>query len=420
MLYNFSIKNTFALFFLTIGIFTFCFTHQTYAYLLPTVSVNTLKITSSDNNQIKGEFTAQNRENYYMGNLNYEIQLLSGTSLDKLSLVTTNVSVDKFFINPNGTFTKSFVYNYPKNINTGEYTLFVRILTENGDQLGWNSKTLSLEGNNKFLNIVSGFSGLLTSKEEGYPLQGLNILPEENAVGFLSVENIGDEITVVPVIKIFARQVNMPIVKEYQDLPITIAKKETKKIRLNMPKFDVPESYLAEVKFYQNNEQISGIQYFRWVVVGSSGKILNVKIEKDFYKAGENMNIIIDSVGPADFSDSGVGKLEITVSDKNGNIVSNTSKDVSLNSNVISSIITILVEKDLLSPIVDVKLIKDKNVLDTQNIALTIFSKEAQNLQKEINNKKMITYLVYLLSFILIISILLTVLFIYKKKKTLN
>ena len=100
MLYNFSIKNTFALFFLTIGIFTFCFTHQTYAYLLPTVSVNTLKITSSDNNQIKGEFTAQNRENYYMGNLNYEIQLLSGTSLDKLSLVTTNVSVDKFFINP--------------------------------------------------------------------------------------------------------------------------------------------------------------------------------------------------------------------------------------------------------------------------------------------------------------------------------
>jgi hypothetical protein len=54
-------------------------------------------------------------------------------------------------------------------------------------------------------------------------------------------------------------------------------------------------------KFLENNEQVSGTELFRWVVEGPSGKILNIKANKDYFKAGENINLTIESIGPADF-----------------------------------------------------------------------------------------------------------------------
>jgi len=204
----------------------------------------------------------------------------------------------------------------------------------------------------------------------------------------------------------------MSLIREYQESSITFAKDETKEISLAMPKLDIPESYLAEVKFYQGKEQVSGIQYFRWVVKGEGGKILYVKADKDYYRAGENIEITIDLIGPADLSDIGEGKLEVTIFDKDGNLVVKTTKDVTLNSDLFSLVITIPVEKDLISPVIEVKLIKGENVLDERSIKLSVFSQEI----KELERKKTKTYLTYLLSSIALILALIAGFLLYKFK----
>ena len=393
----FSTKHKFFLSICLAEVFVFCFVFQVQSYMAPQIYVTELKINESKGNEIKGEFVVVNGEEYYLSDLNYEIKLFQGTSFNELKLIDVNVSKETFFIPPGGTIVKSFTYSYPQNIISGDYTLRAQIITERGDEFGWWDGKVSLKGENKFLDILNTFSKVLVGEEKIFPLAGINVFSTEDVVGFLKVKNPGDEIIVVPHIKIFQRQFNMPVVQKYQETPITFAKNETKEINLKMPKLDTPGSYLAEVRFYQNNEQVSGIQYFRWVVKGGGGKILYLKADKDYYKAGENIEITIESIGPADFSDMGEGKLEIIVFDKDGNFIAKVSRDVTLNSELLTSLIVIPAKKDIILPTIKAKLLKGENILDERSIKLPLFSQEAKALEKEILEKARIKiFLIYL------------------------
>ena len=394
------------------GFIGFCFPFQTSAasdstnvVYAPNVYVTSLKINEVKDNTITGQFTVGNNESYYLSDLNYRIQLFQGTEFMKLKLVDSVVATETFFVPPGQEVSKSFTYIYPKNIPDGDYTLRIQIMTGRGSNLGWQGQAVSLKGLNKFIQIMPESSKVLVDGKEYYTLEGAGIDPQkQKAISYLKVKNPGDAITVVPNIKIFNRQVNMSVAKEYQDSPITFAKEETKEIKLEMPKLDTPESYLAEVKFLNNNEQVSGIGYFRWVVQGPSGKILNVKADKDYFKAGENINLTIESIGPADYSSLGNGSLNVSVYD-NSKLVGQTSKEVALNASVVSSEISIPVRNDLISPKIEVKLTtKDGQTLDERTINLPMFSDQAKQIQK---NKEL--YPIYLTIAIILLIILIIV-----------
>ena len=385
------------------------------------IFVTKLKINGVNGNEIKGEFTVVNREAYYSGGLNYEIKLFQQTSPKETNFVDLNVPKETFSIPPNGTVNKSFDYLYPINIISGDYTLRVQAIAAVLGGLGWQDQTVSLKGGNKFLGILFPSSKILVASKEYTTSEGVNVSPEETVTAFLTVKNPGEEITVIPDIKIFKRQVDMPLVKEYQDSPIIIASGGTKEINLEMPKFIDSESYLAEVQFYQNQEQVSGTEFFRWVVEGEGGKILNVKIDKDYYKSGDNMELSVDLIGPADGSDIGQGSLEIIVSDKNENLIAKTSKDVSLNSDVFSSTITIPVKNDLIYPKIEVSLAKGGTIFDKRSIELPIFSAEAKQFENELAKKEQNSR-IFLYSVLVLLIIILAVSFlVYKfRKKIFN
>ena len=395
-------NNKLIFFIFLTGILYFCFPFQTKASLAPGIFVTELKIDEVKINEIKGEFTAWNSEKYYLADLNYEIKLFKGTEFEKLQLISLKVSEETFSVPPNAKIVKSFTYQYPENIASGDYTLRAQIMTERGSELGWKDEKISLKGENKFLEIISDSSRVLVDGKEFFPAEGANVDLKTKVIAFLKVKNPGDKITVIPQIKIFKRQFNMPVVKEYNGSSITFTKGETKEIKLEMPEFDIPESYLAEIKFSDGRNQVSGTQYFRWVVKGQGGKILYVKADKDYYKAGENMGITVESIGPADLSDMGQGKLEISVYNKSGGTVAKTSKDVALNSNLVSSIIIIAIKNDIISPKIEVKLTKNGEILDERTIELPIFSAQAKQIAKK---QAIIKYLIYSISIILILII---------------
>jgi hypothetical protein len=388
------------------AVLVFCFPGPTRAAFAPAITVTDFKINGVIGNEIKGEVTVSNNEDYYLTGLDYELKLFQGDSFDDYKPVDVALQKESFFIPPKTAVVKSFDYFYPQNIITGDYSLMAQVVARGIGELGWKSAPVALKGQNKFLEMFPAQSRVLAGGKEYWTMEGANIAPAEAVTAVFTVKNPGNEISVTPDVKIFKRQIDMGLAKEYRDAPITIGKGETKKISLQMPKFDAPESYLAQVRLYQGQEQVSGIENFRWVVKGQGGKILDIKSAKDYFKAGDTMELAIESVGPADATDLGQGKLEITVYNNGGNAVASVSKDVPINSDSVSSEIKIPIAKDLVAPGIKASLVKDGKILDESTISLPVFSAEAKQLQADISKKgKAVEYLFYsLLAVIILIA----------------
>jgi hypothetical protein len=412
-------KSVFLIF--LICFFSLCFSAQaqvapapTRVILAPQIFVTDLKITGTDNNKITGEFTVWNYEKYFLPDLNYEVKLFQGTQFESFQLVGLNVLQGTYSVGPNVKVVEPFTYSYPQNIASGDYTIRAQVMTARGDELGWEDQAISLNGSGKFLEITPASPKVLVAGKEYFTQEGVNVDSTEKVTASLEATNPGDKITVTPQIKIFDRQYNMSVVKKYQDSPITFAKGETKTVRLDMPNLATPDSYLAEVSFYIGKNQVSGTEYFRWVVKGVSGKILYAKANKDYFKAGENINLTVDSIGPADGSDIGNGKLDVVVSDKDGKLIGKTSFDVSLNSTFSTSIISVPVKTETISPKIDIKLSKDGKLLDERILNLPVFSAGAKKIKNAQAAK--LFYLILSISITVLIIILAIAFFLFKFK----
>jgi hypothetical protein len=387
--------------------------------LAPGIYVTDLKIDEINDNVIKGQFTISNYEQYYLNDLNYVIKLFKGTTFEQLELIDVNASKEVFFAPPGKQeITKSFTYTYPENIISGDYTLRAQVITQRGSELGWKDKIISLTGADNFLDIDYSASKVLVNAKEYYTLEGVSISADQAAVGYLKVKNSGEQITVVPNIKIFKRQFNMPLHEEYQDSPITFAKGQTKEVKLEMPKIDVPESYLAEVKFLKDGKQVSGIQYFRWVVKGENAKILYVKTGKDYFQAGDNIDLIIEISGSADNSEVGNCNLDISVFNEDRNLINQTAKEIFMDYGLQTTNISIPVKTDLVSPIIEIKLAKDGKVLDERTINLPVFSEKAKQLEARIIKEKILGSCLFfsLIAIILVLIIGIPIYIKFKKK----
>jgi len=395
-----------------------CFCLPVHAEIAPAVYIKDLKIDIISGNAITGQFKIRNAEDYYLSGLGYEIKLFQNQPKKQLELVDAVVSGKTLVIGPNTIIAEPLNYSFPKNINSGDYTLRVQAITERGTGLGWADQTVSLKGVGGFLGISSLLSRVIYNGAEHFALEGVNINPKENVIAVLSVTNTGEKTTVVPNIKIFQRQVNMPVAKEYQESPITFAKGEAKKIELALPKLEDPESYLAQIGFFKNNEPVSGMQYFRWVVRGAGGKIINVTADKDYAKAGDNLSITVQSIGPADDSDIGAGKINVEVLDKDSNLVGKISKDISLNSALATSVLSIKIKNDLVLPQVQTKLLdSNENILDQSVFVMPLSSAEAKQLEAKIARDKIIRkFLAYLLLVLAVSGILIAIFLILRNK----
>ena len=353
----------------------------------PRVTLTDLNITKNEDGKIEGSFFLENMEDNFIADFQYEIKLFKGSDFRKLEFIDMYLSSEVFALPPHQKLRKNFIYSYPQNINDGNYTIIAQIITGRGMELNWQSQIIQLEGNNKFLEILSETSRVISGSKTGLPFEGINVNSTDDVFSSFEVKNLGEETTVVPHLKIYQRQYNMPLVKEYDDQPITFKSNETKQVKLLLPKFEKPESYLAEIIIYRDNAPASGINYARWVVKGLSGKILYVKFDKDYFVAGENLELSVQTVGPADNSIANSGKLEVIVTNNDGEELGATSKDISLDE-LLTTKMVIPIKDDVIRPVVKVKLLKDQTVLDERIIGIPLFSEEGKQLEKQIESKK--------------------------------
>ena len=291
------------------------------------VRVIKIEITSEQGaKKITGKFTVWNEGDSYVSGIGYVMNLIPGTDLSKEFPLKSEIKNDIFNLGPDAVAEQNFSFTIPLGINSGAYTFQIATIDSRGDLLGWQTKAMELVGENKFLTIDFESVRVLypiPSEEQLRFVVGSIGLPKTTKVGdivevparfgpaffefpplpkvkFVATNPTKTEILAVPRLVIREYTKNGKIVQELDKESLSFEPNETKTVILEMPEILVPKSYHASVYFISNNQLASNSVNFIWVVGGASAKILNIQTDKDLFKKGETVNIMLNIAGAAD------------------------------------------------------------------------------------------------------------------------
>lgn len=159
-------------------------------------------------------------------------------------------------------------------------------------------------GNKEEFLIPSDYSNTHYYKISGFeqPLSGPSFEIGKSPEGFIKLTSLfNKKVTVTPEFTIYQR------LQSHLDSPVAILKgekiifspSETKEVKLPFPALNMPGSYLVKVSFTNDFSIPVSYQYFfRYVVTGSSAKILNLSSSYSYDE--QAMYINMTCVGPSD------------------------------------------------------------------------------------------------------------------------
>jgi len=290
------------LLFLTFIISSLFIVGSAQAYVAPSVYITELNLNTTEisleDDQIQGNFLIWNSNDYIVPGIVSELVImnLDEEGYPEMSIGRTLLD-ERFLLSPDQKQRVNFTYELPKNLLSGSYYFQVNIYSNSGLLMNWINQEVSIEGNEKFVEISD--SRIAKEDQEFSPLVGVvfdaNDIPEIK----FDLTNPRDEgIVVIPEITIFRRQINLDRIDRLEESALTIAAQEKRTISYEMPSLNEPESYLAELKFYdQENQLISNSAFFRWVVAGSGAEVIAIETDSGAYQAGEVAHLKIHFVG---------------------------------------------------------------------------------------------------------------------------
>lgn len=306
---------------------------------------------------ISGNFKVWNSTKDVISNLSYSISLRVGNAVFK-----EDVHPASFSMEPNKTIDQKFSFSVPSNIRTDEYKLRVQFFTQSGIALGWEEKDISVTGNGTYLYLSD--VALLKSGTIVNPSRGESFSPDVVPKVMFTVANSSDkEILFDPAIFIYEMQISGEEVKQMNLPKEKLASGERKDIVAELVQMTKPTSYLGKINIYVNGEMASNVGEFRWVVEGIGARITNIATDKNSYAQGEEMEITIDLVGPADNSDIGEGRLIIEVFSQEGEVIAKEERVVKLNSNNVNQAISVVATRSIVNPKIEARIVKGEQEL---------------------------------------------------------
>lgn len=319
-------------------LFSFCFISVSQSQepspggqilVVATVNIYNAKIESQNENQFKVSFDIYNRTGC-QGGIKYGIQLVKR---DPSYIVDFKLYDETLSLCEEETIHKEVEYVAPSFLK-GEYELWVISRKENGLPLGQGlAGKVKLNGSGEYL-LIDGASCYLTIKED--PKQkydityGVNIEPTETLLAHCRVKNnFNREIKAIPYFEIRERQEFGPVVLTQKGNEIIFSPQKEKEVVLEIPKPSKPQAFDAILIFKDESEnQISNFSKFHFVLKGESATLSNLKLDKNFYRAGEEAKVELLWEGSADSFPLHMRgatttlenlKLEFQISDSSGN-----------------------------------------------------------------------------------------------------
>lgn len=253
-----------------------------------TVALKQFHISCSITNKLKNQ-----------GDIRYGVQLIK-TDKNKQEVVDFKV-YDEVFSLTTQTVRKELEYTPPTYLS-GEYELWVILKTSDGLPLSFNflgkvqleqsvTSYLEIQGDSCSLKIKESPEKNYTKEEEvklalGETLEGSCIVTSHNT---------GD-VTIRPSFIIYNRSFFGKKILDVKDVQSSVFLKnnESKVVSFFIPKVLTPQMYNSVLALIsEENNLISNEIVFRYVLAGGGVTILNLLLDKNYYKSGETANVSI-------------------------------------------------------------------------------------------------------------------------------
>jgi hypothetical protein len=312
--------------------------------LLSRIYASTIAITSpAKDHHIVGTFVMKNGENALVGNIQYEVMLLSplpvvavNTLQEDNPLIYDRVRAQETTtLKANEVRTIQFNYNAP-NVPEGSYRIRIQIVTVNDRKLGWADTSLTMGGARGFIeinpthvNVTSVDPIDKTTGNSWNPLYGVNIQ-------FTADINNPTDTSISGNIVISTKKLLHANQKEIIEtsIPVSLSAKQTKPLTIPIKTQKDPGAYIILVTAEnKDHERISGVAEYRYVVRGESASVAEAQITS--LPATPDSLAQLDFVigGSADRATPVAGTMHITITDSKGEVSSIDQKFSMSNAN---------------------------------------------------------------------------------------
>lgn len=297
-------------------------------YPMPQFEIDNINITYKDSTLIKGTFEVSNLNDIYVGNLVYVTKVYRGKLAREWELV--NEVVVPFQIYPKEIKVVNFVHKLPLNLVTDYYRITITILNENGLIVGYAVKDVgNIEGTNVFLISQNSEDKFISDGKENSALNYNIVQAGESPQIKINLTNISSQIIKAwPIVKIYAGESEFKslVISEFKGNVEEFQKNEKKEIIIKLPPQEKAGLYVASVTMMdKDNNPVSGIHEFRYIVKGISAKIVNV--DALFNELGSKVKIRVSISGPLDFSKIPNAIVEVNVYEHNtGELIKQEAK----------------------------------------------------------------------------------------------
>lgn len=305
-------------------IFSFC----SQAADISKINISDLKIATdfySGGDTVRGSFSVEN-EFEERDSLDYWIFLIRDGKIFDKKIFQLNEKVEL-----GESMDQKFEYDLPVNIKSGKYILKIQLYLKNEAALNWEEKEISVEGNDFFINVTNSY---ILKEGERMDAKGIQeYYPEDPPQIEVDVYN-PNEIDLVLVPMIIVQCIDCPETepKRLLESEITLISKKNDKYSADMPKFDLLGTYVAELEFLYEGENISSIENFTWKIVRRDVKILNIKTEGGLYYPGKQNKLLIEIGEYLDEGETKNVQLAVEIKDRSFNVLETFEREIGLGS----------------------------------------------------------------------------------------
>lgn len=331
------------------------------AYHPPAVFVQDVQLAerAADSTTISGLFTMYNSTDETVGNLHYRMELLgallrpedSATTVisDTAPVYDSMLAAETFTLIPGEKRLALFNYEAPE-LPAQEYRLRIQVTASGNRDLGWaDTPVLIGSPDITFVDLVTGTIESAEYPDAIIPPQsGPNVAPG-SSITLRASASAKSRTTVVPVMDIFELGGGVAVVDTVTGSPVTVGSDTALQVPVTVS--NKPGVYYAELSLRDPNnidQRQSALAEYRWVVRGASAQIISARVTKFAQKAGQQMIVDVEVVGPGDAETTLMGTLQLELRDKRGVVSRFTApEELELSDAVTGGSARLTLERDL-------------------------------------------------------------------------
>jgi len=398
---------------------------------LATVNFEDAKIISQNGSTINIEFEISNRENIQPG-IKYAVTLEKKNADNTISTIDEKVYDESLTLQPGEKSSRTIDYSAPSYLS-GTYTL--KLISKNEKALPLALMTIgevTFNGSNQLIQIDPASCFLKVENEQvdnKYTLsQGVDISVSENLIGTCDVTSSFKVSTnATPIFTTLYRDLFGREVSKTQQAVIVFNAGEKKTLNFKIPTEKNPQAYDAVLSFQDaQGNVISNQVKFHYVIQGESATLQNIRMDKDFYQAGDTANVKFFWSPSADNfpnsrnqgTKSEKNELEVKITSNGNNCSDPMKKEIGRDQGGLIIEFNIPIKKECVNPQFSASIIDGTGkTLDEANISLQSSNQDYQNSQLQKNQKTKELLKNIIIFFVVVIFILSVGLIVVKKKR---